>query len=337
MFERISILILALALVLVCRAQPIIPVIHSDSTIIDIRDGLNYIQKQWVLLPAIKPDIYQTPNTINTKLVSFITNKDSISFNVEPGKEYDLVIILREKDSCLIKISPFRGTSFLPTASPRAQSRGFALIICIATMITAVILAVPRKQTTIILLLAIGILAALGFWLCLTVAGIIHQNYNHITLTVSQLGAIGTRSEFFMAISTWLIGTAVFASATGLVRLCIQKKITPIPVLPLLLLAASFCLLSFFPLGHLQHGTVGGMGLVFMLSPILALFFWKKELGQYVRIISMISLFFCLLIFLRFIPAINDQFEGLVQRCFHLGWTFWLGAICYKFIYASRN
>lgn len=52
-----------------------------------------------------KPDYYcvEIPQKNNT--VTFITNLDSISFNVAYGKEYDFIILLNGKDSCFTRIS----------------------------------------------------------------------------------------------------------------------------------------------------------------------------------------------------------------------------------------
>lgn len=318
-------------------AQTKFPVIYADSAVIDIRDGDTLISKQWVLFPNLRPDVYNTPNAPSAKFVSFITNKDSIQIKVEPGREYDLIVLLNEKDSCFIKISPFYGTGFLAPAKPASHSRAFALVIGIATLIVATIIAIPRKETTIRLLLIVGIIVSVFFWISLFLGGRLHQNYDHSRLAVSQLGAIGTNSEFFMALSIWFTGMAIVAAGIGLFRRSRKYHFSILPILPLLVLGLSFCALSFFPLGHPLHATVGSIGLVFFLSPILALVFWKNQLGKAALWISAISILFSLLIFFRFIPVLDNDWGGLIQRSYHLAWTFWLFGICACFLRLSNS
>ena len=332
MFLRLQLILVGLLILSNSYANQVAPAIISDSTTVDIRDGDNLISKQWLLLPNVRPDVYNTPNSPQVKYVSFITNRDSVQIKVEPGREYDLVVLLNGKDSCFIRISPFYGTGFLKPAKPASHSRTFALIIGIATLIVATIIAIPRKETTLKLLLYIGMFVSVFFWASLVVAGILHKNYDHFRFPVSQLGAIGTNSEFFMALSIWFTGMAIFIAAVGLFRICRKYNVSVVPTFPIILLGISFCALSFFPMGHSLHPTVGSIGLVFLLSPVLSLLFWKTDLGKQARWISMISVLFSLLIFLRFVPAIDNHWGGLVQRTYHLAWTFWLFGICVCFL-----
>jgi hypothetical protein len=67
----------------------------------DIKDG-NVLKKGiWIITPEAKPDIYVT----NNKKVTFYTDKDSITFKINPkvGK-YDFVILLNGKDSAFTQI-----------------------------------------------------------------------------------------------------------------------------------------------------------------------------------------------------------------------------------------
>jgi hypothetical membrane protein len=337
MLHRLQLILVSLLILGNSYAQQGIPLIHADSTVVDIRDGDSLISKQWVLFPNVRPDVYNTPNSPSAKFVSFITNKDSVQIKVEPGREYDLIVLLNEKDSCFIKISPFYGTGFLAPVKPASHSRSFALVIGIATLIVATIIAIPQKETTIRLLLIVGIIVSVFFWISLLLGGMLHQNYDHSRLAVSQLGAIGTNSEFFMALSIWFTGMAIVAAGIGLFRRSRKYHFSILPIIPLLVLGLSFCTLSFFPLGHPLHATVGSIGLVFFLSPILALVFWKNHLGKTALWISTISILFSLLIFLRFIPALDYNWGGLIQRSFHLAWTFWLLGICACFLRLANS
>ena len=75
-------------------------IIKANSTHVDIRDG-NTLQKgYWKINPELNPDIYTT----SAKKVTFYTDIDSISFDVEPDHHYDFIILLNEKDSARTRI-----------------------------------------------------------------------------------------------------------------------------------------------------------------------------------------------------------------------------------------
>jgi len=73
--------------------------IKADSVRVDIRDGNVLYEKAWRIAPSEKPDVYKT----NSNQVTFITNRDSITFNIVPDKIYDFVILIG-KDSAWTQI-----------------------------------------------------------------------------------------------------------------------------------------------------------------------------------------------------------------------------------------
>lgn len=83
-------------------AQKSIPVIKANSTSVNVRDGKDFKKDAWNISPEIKPDIYLTPN--KNKKVTFYTDLDSISFFVQPNKEYNFKIILNKKDTAFTRI-----------------------------------------------------------------------------------------------------------------------------------------------------------------------------------------------------------------------------------------
>jgi hypothetical protein len=86
-------------------AQPRQPLIHANSTKVDIRDGEIFKKQVWHLSPQIKPDIYYALEPLGEKKITFYTDTDSISFKVTPGKKYDFMILLNNKDTCYTRIS----------------------------------------------------------------------------------------------------------------------------------------------------------------------------------------------------------------------------------------
>lgn len=99
-------LIAFLSLLICCNlmAQNL-PIIRATSKNVKIRDGANFKENFWVIFPESKPDIYFVDFPRRDQRVTFITDKDSISFDVKYGNNYDFIILLEEKDSCYTRIS----------------------------------------------------------------------------------------------------------------------------------------------------------------------------------------------------------------------------------------
>lgn len=95
------------------KAQEKIPVIKSNSKTVTLKDGENLWKNAWNLTPEAKPDVYEA-QLIDGKphKVTFITDVDSISFDVEVGKKYDF-IIQHGDEKCYTQIV---GIKFVPAA-----------------------------------------------------------------------------------------------------------------------------------------------------------------------------------------------------------------------------
>jgi carboxyl-terminal processing protease len=91
---KITILITALILFVVAvNAENKFPTIKANSDKISIQDGENLSKDSWTLAPEAKPDVYETTlSKGKTKKITFITDSDKISFDVEAGKKYDFII-----------------------------------------------------------------------------------------------------------------------------------------------------------------------------------------------------------------------------------------------------
>ncbi len=100
--------ILVLLFVLVLQnlsAQQKLPVIRANSKNVKILDGLNYKPDFWVIIPETKPDIYYLDLPRKKTLLKFITDIDSIYFNMNYGEVKDFIVLLNGKDSCYTRIS----------------------------------------------------------------------------------------------------------------------------------------------------------------------------------------------------------------------------------------
>ena len=80
-------------------AQQSLPIIHAISNRVDIRDGDVYQKGVWNLSPEINPDIYYSLESESTRKVTFYTDIDSISFDVEHNTSYDFLIVLNKTDT----------------------------------------------------------------------------------------------------------------------------------------------------------------------------------------------------------------------------------------------
>ena len=67
------------------------PFIHATDVKIDIKENGKKTDNNWVLMPHLQPDVYETDAT-TPKRVTFYTNLDSISFDVVKNKIYDFDI-----------------------------------------------------------------------------------------------------------------------------------------------------------------------------------------------------------------------------------------------------
>lgn len=153
----------------------------------------------------------------------------------------------------------------------------------------------------------------------------LHGNYSHVQNTISELGAIGTKSEKFMTISTWI---CVFLSVLFfivLLRVCRQFKINSIPLIGILGFAIMFGWAATFHSGNPMHSKGGAALLPLLIAPLLSAILWKGGQFQKIRLFSTLSLAFMLLILLRTIPSatLQNHYTGLIQRFVHIGWSVW--------------
>ena len=74
--------------------QENIPVIRANAKDVSVRDGAHFRKGYWYIMPEVRPDDYRVENPKKPHRVVFITDLDSISFDVSPDKEYDFIILL---------------------------------------------------------------------------------------------------------------------------------------------------------------------------------------------------------------------------------------------------
>lgn len=301
-------------------------VIHASSEKVDIRVGPDYYAKEaWHLDSSVKPDIFRIGSKWNYESleVSFITDLDSITFNVKPGNKYDFVIMLNEDSECYIRI--------ITSSNPVFMNWETLILLIIIFSIIIFLLSRISKTKHIMYLLSFGLLAPTLFWLISFVAGRIQGDYEHSRNVISELGALGTNGEIFTSISFVVISICSLIFSIGFYKASNKLNISKIPSILSFIKPISLLWASIFPLGNEFHGLLGASPLLLIVGALVGKFKWKRK-SSFINISnwSLVSALIMLLIFLRFIEPFGQEFEGLIQRFFYLGWTIWFFVLSIK-------
>jgi len=83
-------------------AQKNITIIKSNSKKIDIRDGENYKNQNWTISPELNPDVYETSSL--GKKVTFITDIDSITVEINKETKFDFIILLNNSKKAYTQV-----------------------------------------------------------------------------------------------------------------------------------------------------------------------------------------------------------------------------------------
>lgn len=86
-------------------AQKQLPVLKTNKTSINIKEGDFDYKDAWTLSPEVQPDVFVTNPFVGNKTIIFYSDIDSISFNVKPNKKYDFIILLNGKDKAYTQIN----------------------------------------------------------------------------------------------------------------------------------------------------------------------------------------------------------------------------------------
>lgn len=182
------------------------------------------------------------------------------------------------------------------------------------------------------LLLYAGLLSPLVFWTTTLICGLMIDDYNHLSGMVSELGALGTRTQFLFTTGLILSSILNIFFVTGAYKMSKKLKISIIPIF-FLLFYSFLAGPAIFPMPLRLHGIVGIPFVLIMLAPILSLILWKRyEQILKIRQIAIYSQIIMLLGFLIFLPNILPEYFGLKQRFLYLGWSLWSVYLSYRFI-----
>jgi hypothetical membrane protein len=180
-------------------------------------------------------------------------------------------------------------------------------------------------------LLYLGFLIPVIFWTTTIACGLIIGNYNHLSGMVSELGALGTRSQYLFTAGLTLCAVLNILFVIGLYRTSKEYKINATPVM-IILLYSFLAGPAIFPMPLRLHGIVGIPFPFMMLSPLMSLVLWNgNEQLLKIRQFSIYSLLIMVTGFLIFMPDILSEYFGLKQRFLYIGWSVWSVYLGYRF------
>lgn len=186
------------------------------------------------------------------------------------------------------------------------------------------------------MLIYLGFIVPLVFWSTIIICGLMIEDYNHLTNMVSELGTIGTKTQYIFAIGLVISSILSVLFIIGLYRTAKGTRLNTIPILVMLTFSFSIFGAAIFPLPLRLHGILGSPSMLLPLSPLLALILWKTHAIRDIKIASGIILFIMLLGFLTLMPNVMDYYFGFKQRIFHVGWTLWFIYLSYSFLWKLR-
>lgn len=182
-------------------------------------------------------------------------------------------------------------------------------------------------------LLYLGSLIPIVFFGTTFLCGYMQGNYNHFSRMVSELGTIGTKSQFVFMAGLLICSVLSVLFVVGLFRACKDSGLNVSPILLILAYSVSIAGAALFPLPLRLHGILGSPSILLIFSPLLGLIFWnKREQPLHIIPMSILSFLVMSLGFLAFMPDVLAEYPGLKQRFFHAGWSIWFVYLSYGFV-----
>jgi hypothetical membrane protein len=173
--------------------------------------------------------------------------------------------------------------------------------------------------------LSSGWISAVLFWVALFAGGLLQNGYDHINMRISDLGNMGSGSEFLFSISILLVDLLIFCFSFTLLTNKVNLRINFFCFSLLLLTPVSFFLPKLFPLNMLFNVDGGPVILHVLIVQLVSLKTWlRSQERNLVRTYTWVSIAFICLGIIHNIPPISAWAPGLFQRFFHVGWSLWI-------------
>lgn len=90
-------------------AQKKLPVLRTNKTTLDVKEGSSLYRDIWQVSSETKPDVFVTNKFEGNQRVTFYSDNDSISFLVKPNNKYDFIVLINGKDSAFTQIDTYGG------------------------------------------------------------------------------------------------------------------------------------------------------------------------------------------------------------------------------------
>ncbi len=186
-------------------------------------------------------------------------------------------------------------------------------------------------------LLYLGSFIPIVFFGTTFIAGFMQGSYNHLSRMVSELGTIGTSSQYVFMLGLLACSALSMLFMVSLYRVCKVESLNILPVILISAFSISIAGAALFPLPLPWHGILGSPSILLILSPVLSLILWRKKGPRHVVSMSLLSLVVMSLGLLAFMPDVLAEYVGLKQRFFHVGWSIWFGYLSYGFLRLVRS
>jgi hypothetical protein len=119
---RFAALLAIMLSALPAAAEDSLPVLRATSNRINVQDGERLWKGVWTVDPTIALDVYNASRSNRPKKIAFISDIDRLSFDVEPNRTYDFVVLLNAKERAPTRIStmvqPFGKTKGASVGDP---------------------------------------------------------------------------------------------------------------------------------------------------------------------------------------------------------------------------
>lgn len=182
-------------------------------------------------------------------------------------------------------------------------------------------------------LLYLGLIIPVVFWTITIICGFILGDYNHLTRMVSELGEIGTETQYLFSVGLIVCAILSVLFILGLYQTCKIYNMSLMPILVLLSYSFSIAGAAIFPYPMRMHLIMGMPSILLFLSPLLGFLVWKREKNLIMqKQMSIISFFLMSLGFITYFPNLLGEYLGVKQRFFHIGWSVWFSYLSYSFI-----
>jgi|GEM_PF-831915 len=185
-------------------------------------------------------------------------------------------------------------------------------------------------------LLALGFIIAFLFWTGILISGFLNGDYNHFQNSITELDAFYSNSGSFMSSIQFIIALLAIPFLYVLINVCLKKSLNITPLIPIALIPLAMAGTSLFPYPNKLNSIFINLIILAALSPLAALFFWRKKRLNSIQLLSVISLLpiiisLGLLISRPMIPVFVGNNMGFIQRLLYLGLTLWLASLSFSF------